>query len=438
MQSNSNYRVGLYLRLSSDDETDGESISIRTQRDILTNFCHAEGYGIYDTYIDDGYSGLNFLRPGFMRMIEDIEKGIINMVITKDLSRLGRDYIMTGYYSEIYFPSQDVRYIALADDFDTAKGTNDIAPFKNILNDLYARDLSKKIKAAKHQRAKQGLFVGSQAPYGYMQDPKNRNHLIVDHEAAENVKLIFSLALTGMGSVAIATELKNQKVLAPSVYKYQHGDTRFSKSSAILNNDLYAWHSATVGKILRDPVYTGQLTSLKTECIDCKTKRTISIPTDQRIITEGAHEAIISIEVFNSTQKIRSQHPCPADKKRFNLFRGKLFCECCGHPLTISKQQLLARTTDMYLCMHHYNRPDVCPQTHRIYHDMLYDYVLQQIRQFAKTMKKRKVNTPIATYSTLTEITPEVLNNVIERIEIGHLTNKSKPGKVIQIYWNLS
>lgn len=438
MQNNNDYRVGLYLRLSSDDETQGESVSIGTQRDILTDFCQAEGYQIHDNYIDDGYSGLNFSRPGFMRLIEDVENGTINMVITKDLSRLGRDYIMTGYYSEIYFPTKGVRYIALADDFDTAKGRNEIAPFKNILNDMYACDLSKKIKSAKHQRAKQGLFIGSQAPYGYMQNPENKNQLIVDNEAAENVKLIYSLAEKGLGSVAIAAELKERKILAPSVYKYQHGDTRFSRYPAIISNALYAWCPATIRQILCDPVYTGQLTTLKTERIDCKTKRTIPVPTDRRIVTMDAHEQIISKELFDAVQEIRAQHRCTANTKRFNLFRGKLFCECCGHPLAISKKQLLERTTDMYLCMHHYKRRDVCPQTHRVYHDMLYDYVLQQIRQFAKSMKNRKVNAPIAAYSTITELTPEVLNDVIERIEIGHVTRKSKPGKVIQIYWKLN
>lgn len=438
MQDNKSYRVGLYLRLSSDDETQGESVSIGTQRDILTDFCQEQGYQVYDTYIDDGYSGMNFSRPGFMRLIQDVENGVINMVITKDLSRLGRDYIMTGYYSEIYFPTKDVRYIALADDLDTAKGRNEIAPFKNILNDLYARDLSKKVKNAKHQRAKRGLFIGSQAPYGYIQNPENKNQLIVDCEAAENVKLIYSLAQQGLGAVTIAAELKKQKILAPSAYKYQHGDTRFSRYPAIISDDLYAWCPATIGQILCDPVYTGQLTSLKTERIDCKTKRTIPVPADQRIVTMDAHERIISKELFDAVQEVRSQHRCAANTKRFNLFRGKLFCECCGHPLAISKKQLLERTTDMYLCMHHYKRPDVCPQTHRVYHDMLYDYVLQQIRQFAKSMKNRKVNAPIAKYSTLTELTPEVLNDVIERIEIGHVTNKSKPGKVIQIYWKLN
>ena len=171
MQDNTIYNAGLYLRLSKDDEQAGESISIGTQCSILTDYCQQHGFTIYKTYVDDGYSGLNFERPGFRELLEDVERGVLDVIITKDLSRLGRDYIMTGYYSEIYFQSKGVRYIALADDFDSEKGGNDIAPFKNILNDMYARDISRKIRNAKHQRAKQGLFIGSQTPYGYCKDP---------------------------------------------------------------------------------------------------------------------------------------------------------------------------------------------------------------------------------------------------------------------------
>ena len=166
MQKN-DYHVGLYLRLSKDDMQQGESMSISTQRAILTDYCAKHQLSICKVYTDDGYSGTNFDRPGFQEPLSDVERGIINMVITKDLSRLGRDYIMTGYYSEVFFREKGVRYVAVGDNFDTLEGYNEIAPFKNILNDMYARDISNKIKSAKHQRAKQGLFIGSQAPYGY-------------------------------------------------------------------------------------------------------------------------------------------------------------------------------------------------------------------------------------------------------------------------------
>lgn len=435
MQENKHYKAGLYLRLSSDDEKQGESISIGTQRDILVDFCQQEGYQIYDTYIDDGYSGLNFSRPGFKRMIEDVEKGVINMVITKDLSRLGRDYIMTGYYSEIFFPAKGVRYIALADDYDSEKGHNDIAPFKNILNEMYARDISKKVKHAKHIRAKQGLFVGSQPPYGYQINPNKKGHLIIDPEPAKIVRLIYSLAQNGMGSNLIAAELKSRQILTPSVYKYQHGDTKFGRFDMVENGSYYDWRPTTVGAILTDPVYTGQLVSLKTESTNCKTKQYSSVPPERRIVTPHAHEAIISEDTFAEIASIRAERGCRALTHRYNLFRGKLFCDCCGHGLIISKKQLKSGTVDMYLCMHHYNNPEECPKTHRIYHDMLYPYVLQQIRAFAKSMKRRKVNSAIKDYAMIQELTPEILDNVIERIEISHVCRKSKPGNVIHIYW---
>jgi DNA invertase Pin-like site-specific DNA recombinase len=437
MQNNITYTAGLYLRLSKDDEQAGESVSIGTQRAILLDFCQQEGYAIHDIYIDDGYSGLNFNRPGFQRMIEDIEKGKINLVITKDLSRLGRDYIMTGYYSEIYFQMKDVRYIALADDVDTLKGHNEIAPFKNILNDMYARDISKKVKNAKHQRAKLGLHIGAQPSYGYKKDPDTPGHLIVDPDAAEVIRTIYSLALQGLGNVAIAAELTKRHIVTPSYYKFQQGDIRFSHYPSVKNGDPYTWSHGTIYQILNNPVYTGTLISLKTETTDCKTKRRICVPADQQIITENAHVAIVTQEQFEAVKLARADHVCLANLRRENIFRGKLFCECCGHPLVISRKQLKERTADIYLCMYHYTHRDVCPRTHRVYHDMLYPYVLQEIQAFARSMKRRKVNSPIKDYANIQELTPEILDATIERIEISHVNYHSKPGSVIHIYWKL-
>ena len=432
------YSAGLYYRLSKDDEQQGESLSIGTQRSILMDYCISNHYAIYKEYIDDGYSGLNFERPGFQELLKDVECGAVNMVITKDLSRLGRDYIMTGYYSEVFFPSKGVRYIALADGVDSLKGISEIAPFKNILNDMYAQDISKKVKHAKHQRAKQGLFIGSQTPYGYQKEPNSKNHMIVDPEAAEVVRTIFQMAEAGMGSNIIANQMKARRILTPSVYKFRLGDTRYGHYSAVKNNTPYEWKASTVGQILRDPVYTGTLFTLKTEVVNCKTKQTIRVPIEQQVITPDAHDAIITIEQFDKVQTIRANRGCNALDRRFNLFRDKLFCECCGHPLMISKKQLLHREADLYQCMYHYHHPEICPETHRIYHEMLYPYVLQQIRQFAKSMKRRKVHSSIAEYDAVAELTPEILDRVIDRIEISHVKYKSKPGNVIHIYWKLS
>lgn len=437
MQENTTYHAGLYLRLSQEDDQKGESISIGTQRAILTDFCNEHGYRIHKIYIDDGFSGTNFERPGFRALLEDVERGAVNMVITKDLSRLGRDYIMTGYYSEIFFQAKGVRYIALADEFDTQKGGNEIAPFKNILNDMYARDVSKKIRNAKRQRAKQGLFVGAQTAYGYQKDPRRKSHLIIDPEAAENVVRIFSMAAEGMGNVAIAHELEARRILTPAAYKYQQGDTRFANYRPVATGNYYAWNPGTVGQMLSNRIYLGELTSLKTETTNHKTKQRASVPPERRIVTPNAHEAIISQELFDTVRGIRSERKCSANTRRENLFRGKLFCECCGHPLAISRKQLLHGEADIYLCMHNYLRPDECPKTHRVYHEMLYPYVLQQIQTFAKSMKRRKVNSPLKDYSDITELTPEILDRAVERIEIGHVRKNSRPGTVIQIYWKL-
>ncbi len=187
------HKTAIYCRLSLDDGSVGDSSSIQTQKMLLEKYSKDNGYEIYDYYIDDGYSGLNYNRPNFQRMLQDIENGKIDLVITKDLSRLGRDYIMTGYYTEIYFNEKGVRYIAVNDNIDTINDNNDIAPFKNILNDMYAKDISRKVKSAKRQRALNGLFISAQTPFGYIKNPNNKNHLIVDEEAKEIVVKIYKL-----------------------------------------------------------------------------------------------------------------------------------------------------------------------------------------------------------------------------------------------------
>lgn len=433
METEKKYVAGLYCRLSKDDDLRGESLSIGTQRSILLDYCISQEIEVYKIYVDDGYSGLNFERPGFKEMLSDIDSGHINMVITKDLSRLGRDYIMTGYYSEIFFPMCDVRYVAVSDNFDSLKSDNDIAPFKNILNDMYAKDISRKIRNAKHQRAKQGLFISAQAPYGYMKDPNNRNKLAIDPEKAENVRLIFDLALRGAGTPSIAKELQAQKIAAPAAFK-----SGFAQSRCNTEGNLCLWSATTVRTILKDRVYIGELINLKREVINYKTKQRAVVPAERRLVSPNAHEPIVSVETFEAVQEIISQHRCPAKCSRYNIFRGLLYCSHCGHPLSITRRKLTYREEDLYRCMHHFNRPDVCPETHSIYHSMLYDYVLSQVKAFSKSLKRRKLGLKLAEYDEISELTPEILQAVIERIEIGHVTRKSKPGKVISIYWKLN
>ena len=260
------YSAAVYCRLSKDDEQAGESVSIETQKMMLTYFCHERGFSIYDIYADDGYSGLNFNRPAFTKLLEDIDSGKVNLVITKDLSRLGRDYIQTGYYTDVYFSRKRVRYIAVNDGIDTNRDDNDIAPFKNILNDMYAKDLSRKVKSAKRQRAYKGYYISAQAPYGYKVDPLNRNSLIVDEEAAEVVKEIFRLALAGHSLSQISRILSQREIITPGVYKAQNGDTRFSRYLEG-KDSFFGWCYQTVRAILRDQVYTGDMVNHKVEVI---------------------------------------------------------------------------------------------------------------------------------------------------------------------------
>jgi hypothetical protein len=240
-----------------------------------------------------------------------------------------------------------------------------------------------------------------------------------------------------MGNILIARELKARKILTPSAYKAQHGEKRFSTYPPVVKGDLCDWSHGTIGQMLNNRVYLGELTSLKTEVANCKTKQRVEVPAERRVVTPNAHEAIISLELFNKVREIRVSHASPNERKRFNLFRNKLYCECCGHPLTITRKQLMDREADIYFCMYHYTHPEVCPKTHRVYHEMLYPYVLQQVQSFAKSMKRRKVNSLLKEYAEIEELTPEILDNVIERIEIGYVKRKSKPGNVIQIYWKL-
>ena len=437
MVEKTNYQAGLYLRLSKDDDQGSESVSISSQRAILIDYCNLHQYNVAKIYADDGYSGMNFKRPAFQQMLEDVENGLINMVITKDLSRLGRNYIMTGYYSEIFFASKGVRYIAVGDNYDSLQSNNDLAPFKNILNEMYARDLSQKIRAAKHQQAKHGQFIGSCAPYGYQRTKTGYKRFLVDEEAAEVVRTIFNLAELGMGNIAIAAELQARKIIAPAAYKYQQGETRFFNYPSVADGNPYLWNHGTVNSILNNRVYLGELASLKTETVNYKTKERKRVAYDQQIVTPNAHEAIISLEQFERVKQIRKKRGCIANNRRYNLFRDLLYCECCGHPLTVSKRVFKSGETDIYFCMYHFHHPDVCPQTHRVSHDVLYPYVLQQIQNFARSMKRRKVTAAISEYADIEELTNDLMKKVIERIEISHVNRKSKPGNVIHIYWKL-
>ncbi|HFH7395257.1 TPA: recombinase family protein [Streptococcus agalactiae] len=258
------YEVGIYCRLSKDDGTDNESASIATQKSILTDYVKRQGWHLAKTYVDDGYSGTNFQRPSFQNMIKDIENGLINCVITKDLSRLGRNYLDCGLYLEVFFPEHNVRYIAVNDGVDTLnKSAMDITPFRNILNEMYSADVSVKIKSAYRARFQQGKFMGTTAPYGYVKDPADHNHLLIDDKVAHVVREIFDLALAGNGIAKIRKHINKQHILRPAAYAVEQGATGYERYFEDNEENRYIWSENSVRGILRSPIYAGNLAGYK-------------------------------------------------------------------------------------------------------------------------------------------------------------------------------
>ena len=369
-------RVAIYCRLSKDDEQIGDSVSIETQKMLLSSYCINQDFEIVDTYIDDGFSGLNFNRPSFRRMINDIEAGKIDIVVTKDLSRLGRDYIQTGYYIDVYFSTKHVRYIAVNDGIDTLLENNDIAPFKNILNDMYAKDLSRKVKSAKHQRAKSGLYISAQPPYGYKVDPFNKNKLIIDDVAAETVKCIFELAREGKNYSEISRILESQQIISPSAYKAMNGDTRFIKFTT--QDHIYKWPYQTIKSIVCNRVYVGDMVNHKVETINYKTKERVRVPLEEQIVVSNTHEAIVDRETFefiNSTLAKRRN----TSHKYENIFKGLICCAECGEEMQLIAKKSRKEARPMFRCAKHAVDSKSCTHYHFIYYDDLFNEISSQL-----------------------------------------------------------
>ena len=333
MKGNGTKITALYCRLSQDDGNVGDSMSIQSQKAILEKYARGIGKIAYYFYVDDGYSGTNFQRPSFQRMIADIEDGKIDTVITKDLSRLGRNYLESGAYIEVFFPQHNVRYIAVNDGVDSEQsGGLDITPFKNILNEFYSRDISKKVKSGKHIRALEGKFMGVTAPFGYRKDPQDKNHLIVDEATAPTVRLIYSLALEGYGTNRIGKVLYERKIPKPSYYKQE-----YFAQYAVEGNKWYDWKSEMVVRLLRNPVYKGGMYVHSTSKPTFKCKGRGYIRWADREILEDVHEAIVTKEVWQTVQDIIDRHtkvkPCTSGYE--NIFRGLIRCPDCGQALLI-------------------------------------------------------------------------------------------------------
>lgn len=386
------YKVGMYTRLSKEDGNEGESASIDTQRAIIKDFIQKKGWQLTKEYVDDGYSGTNFNRPDFLRMKRDIENKVINCVITKDLSRLGRNYIDCGYYMEMYFPQHDIRYIAINDGVDTLNNTGmDITPFKNILNEMYAQDISKKIKSAINIRFKEGNFKGAYAPYGYLKDPNNRNHLIVNEELRPIIRKIFDLALEGNGVRKIQRYLMDNKVFKPAYYQFLQGNKGFEKQA---KTGMYNWTENSVRQILRSATYCGDLVGYKRVAISFKNKKRKSKKPSEWQVIEGTHEGIITREEFNLVQEMMDNrnHSDKKDGGYDNIFAGIVKCADCGKRMRATSPHRRKRPNVIdcvqYSCGSYASYGTKSCSSHMIEARTLYEVVLKDIRYYANMAVK--------------------------------------------------
>lgn len=446
-----NPSAALYIRLSSEDkEKQNESESVTNQRSILLRYAKTNNIRVYDIYIDDGFTGTNFDRPSFKRMIDDIESKKVNIVITKDMSRLGRDYIVTGELMEKYFPSKGVRYIAINDGIDTFidNGINEITPFKAVINDYYARDISKKIRSSLQAKMKDGKFVGGRTPYGYDKDPKNKNHLVINKEQAIVVKRIYNLALSGLTAYKIASLLTKEKIKTPA----QHYDFDWRANH---NYKYGIWHSSTVKDILTNRIYTGDLIQNKRRKVNYKVKKIVYNNPNEHIIIENTHEAIIDKETFNKVQKLIPKNVGRNEKKEHFLLEGLLYCGDCGHRISVmprKKNNNLCYTDCNY--NRTYRKEKLCTP-HCNNYDKLEAQILSSLKEIClkyidrnkivkevnnkKTKKKEKTKDEILIISNridtinnnLDEIYMDKLNKVID--EDRFIRIKSKFEKELSI-----
>lgn len=362
--TNKNLITALYCRLSQEDERLGESLSIENQRLMLQRYAEEHRFPNIQFYVDDGFSGADFNRPSFKRMMVDVECGKVGIVIVKDQSRLGRDYLQTGMLMEITFPQYDVRFIAINDGVDSENGVSDFSGIKNYFNDFYARDTSRKIRAVQRAKGERGERVSSATPYGYMRNPENKKELIPDPETAPVIKRIFEMCANGMGVRKICDVLTNEKILAPSVYMFQRTGKRIGQPDL---NRPYHWAQATVRAMLANREYVGDTVNFKTYSKSNKLKKRLKNDPENILIFENTHEAIVGRKLFDLAQKHFAGRKRPDKHGETDKYAGYLFCGDCGKRLYLhrAKENVFAcaghkkRTTD---CTMHYIRESVLDQ----------------------------------------------------------------------------
>ena len=414
MNYKNTWKAGIYIRLSKADEEkidkqrENESESITNQRNFIISFLQENGYELYDEYVDDGLTGTSFDRPAFNRMIQDIEDKKINMVITKDSSRLGRNNEEFIGYTERYFPEHNVRYISILDSIDTYIDSvgNEMIQIKGMMNEWYSKDISKKIKASIETKKKQGLFLGGYTPYGYKHDPLNKYKLIIDENVCDNVKLIFEMFVNGNSLGKIAKHLTEKKIPTPSVYK----DMNFNKDRKTRN----IWDERTIDDILKNPTYIGNLAQNRRRKVNYKSKKIIANSKDRWIIVENTHEPIIDKDTFDIVQNIYAKNRNRSIKTHEHLLQGFLYCKECGHRLGIGQSSDKKRY--YMICNHYrkYGKNSFC-FPHSCRYDTVEHEILKEIRKMCLKCVDRKKFENILKNNTKKSKMLEEINKKIEK-----------------------
>ena len=368
--------TALYCRLSRDDELQGDSNSIINQKKILQKYALDHGWKNIRFYIDDGISGTTFNRPGFQEMIADIEAGIVKRVIIKDMSRLGRDYLQVGMYTEIMFPEHDVHFIAVNDGVDSKQGDNEFTPFRNIINEWYAKDTSKKIRAVMKVKGNAGEHLTTNAPYGYMKDPANPKQWVRDNDAANVVYDIGLYVMDGYGPSQIARLLKQRKILTPAAYYESKGINCNVKPQ----DDPYGWNASTVAHILdRWREYLGHTVNFKTTKKSYKSKKKIQNPESEWVIFENTHEPIWTESIADAVRLARQTRRMPTKMGEMGMFSGMMFCADCGSIMYQCRATGFRREQEYYLCAGYRKSRDICGSTHSIRTVILEELILQNL-----------------------------------------------------------
>lgn len=378
-------KTALYCRLSQDDGLEGDSNSIQNQKNILQKFAEDHHFPNPCFYVDDGFSGGNFQRPAFQQMISDMENGEIGIIVTKDLSRLGRNQLHAGLYIEERFPMFGVRYIAINDNVDTdSSESNDLMPFKNLFNEWFIRDTSRKIRAVLKAKAERGERLGTRAPYGYRKDPDTKK-LIVDEEAAAIVRRIFAMCAGGSGPSQIARILKKEQILTPTMYAY----TRFGMNHTCLDTaHPYNWSDSAIANLLENEIYLGNTVNMKYSTKSYKDKRRVEHPREECMVFENTHPALITREVWDIVQRVRKNRRRPTKMEEQNKYSGLVFCADCGSNMGLHRARTMSASYNHFTCRTYKKDGESCTG-HYIRECVLDEVVLEDLRRVAAMARER-------------------------------------------------